>query len=129
MTYLLGGGDQDTLNVTSAIELNDSDILRLEGPFRLLQARQGQSLNLEAFRQEILERFGNVGFVVDVKVWSTNLDKVYLFEVEILRRIEGMFDPDQMVHEVTNDILGLGTGGVLKSDVTPSGLIVPKHKH
>ena len=116
-------------NVTSMVELNDSDILRLEGVFRRLQERQGQSLNLDAFRREMVERFYDVGFRVDVKVWSTNVEGVYSFDIEIQERIEGKFDPDRQVHEVTNDLLGLGTGGVIKSEVTPSGLIVPKHRH
>ena len=120
-------------DVTSLIELNDADILRLEGVFRRLQSRQGERLNIEAFRQEMCERFADVGFEVFVQAHYTNIEGVYAFDITINDRLEGQFDPDQMVHEVTNDLLGLGTGGIIKSDLsgkTASGLWTPgSHNH
>ena len=118
------GGNIDTL-----IELNDSDILRLESVQRILNDRLGARLNLEAFRKEILERFAEVGFKVDVKAWTTQTPGIYAFDIEIQERLAGQFDPDQMVHEAVNDILNLGDGGVIKTD---SGLLVSgdyKHQH
>jgi len=122
---------QDQGGVSSLIDLNDADILRLEGVLRRLNARVGERLPLEAFRKEIIERFGDVGFKVDVKVWTTGREGVYAFDIEIQDRIEGQFDPDQMVFEATRDVLGLGEGGVIK---TGGGVLLPKssahsHKH
>lgn len=122
------------VNVTNNIaDLNDSDILRLEKVFRILESRAGTSRPLEAFRKEIIERFGEAGFKVDVKVWSTNLTGVYQFDIEIQERLEGKFDPDQMVYEATHDVLGLGESGFIKSGVSgksASGLWTPpSHKH
>ncbi len=111
-----------------APDLNDADILRMEGVMKMLKDSQGKVKNLEAFRKEAVERFGEIGFEVDVKVWSTNVEGVYGMEFEILSRLEGQFDPDQMVHEVTNDLLGIDPNpGVIRSS---SGLYVPgSHKH
>ena len=114
-------------NIDSLIELNDSDILRLESVQRILNDRLGARLNLEAFRKEILERFGEIGFKVDVKVWTTQTPGIYAFDIEIQERLEGKFDPDQMVHEAVNDVLNLGESGFIKTD---SGLLLAgEHKH
>jgi len=113
--------------MTSMVELHDSDILRLEGVLRLLNANLGQRRNLEDFRREIVDRFAEAGFRVEVKVWQTATDGMFSFDIEIRERLEGRFDPDRMVHEVTRDILDLGEGGVIK---TGGGVILPgKHTH
>lgn len=111
-------------DLTSMIDLNDSDILKLEKVVLLLNERQGKSLPLDSFRRECVERFEDAGFRVDVKVYETNTVGVYAFDLEIKDRYEGEFDPDKQVHEVTKDILELGTGGVLKTEQTSSGLHV-----
>ncbi len=110
--------------VTSQIELNDQDILRMEPVIKMLNDRKGSPRNLDAFRREAIERFEDVGFRVDVKVYDTNVQGVYAFDIEIQDRYEGKFDPDQMVWEATNDVLDLGTKGVLKTETTSSGLHV-----
>ena len=103
------------MSVGSLIELNDSDILRLEAVVKILNERQGKSLPLDAFRRECIERFAEAGFKVDVKTYETNQPGLYGFEIEIQDRYEGEFDPDQMVYEATNDVLDLGDGGVIKA--------------
>lgn len=113
--------------VSTLIELHDSDILRLEGVLRRLNTRLGTSVPLEGFRKEIIERFGEAGFGVNVRVFETNVQSVYSFEIEICQRLGGAFDPDRMVHEVTNDILGLGEGGVIKTG--PQLWTPGSHKH
>jgi hypothetical protein len=90
------------------LELNDSEILRLEkGPMAYLQRQQGHHRNLESFRRAAIEAFGEEGFQVDVKCYDTNVEGVYTFDVEITGRVPGAgrFDPDRQVHEVVNNIL------------------------
>lgn len=107
--------------VSSLIELNDADVIRIEAVLKTLQEKQRKYVALEKFRQEIIERFGLAGFGVKVSVWDTNAESVYHFDIEIERRLEGQFDPDQMVWEATRDVLNIGEGGVIKT----SGIVTP----
>lgn len=107
--------------VTTLIDLADSEILEVEQVIRQLNAKRKTRMSMEAFRKEAIERFGLAGFGVDVKCWTTNVEGVYLFDIEIQSRQAPPVDPDQMVHEVTNDLLGLGTKGVIST----SGLHIP----
>lgn len=95
-------------------------IIRLEKPFRRLQEKsrsQKSFVDRDAFDREIRESFAEVGVVVDVKWWDTNVPGVYLPEVEPYALLfEPDNDQDRQVHDVTNDILGLGTGGVIEGD-------------
>lgn len=108
--------------VNSFIDLYDSELLGCERVIEILNQRQAKGgTNLEAFRQECIERFHDmVNLKVDVKVYTTNEDGLFWFEIDIVDRLTE-FDPDRQVHEVVNDILELGEGGVIKS---PSGLTV-----
>lgn len=120
-----GPAAQQESELTSTIELNDADILKIEPVLQVLNARgPGQRRDLESFRQEILERFGGIGFKVDVKVFEAETysnEMVYVYKIEIRDRYEGEFDPNQMVAEATADILDLGTKGVIST----SGLWTP----
>lgn len=112
--------------LSSLIELNDSDILRIERAVVAINAKQRKMVNLEAFRKEIVERFGLEGFKVNVKTYTTSQDGLYAFDIEIAERLEGRFDPDKMVYEATNDVLDLGEGGVIST----KGLQLPGgHQH
>lgn len=131
-------------SLTSAIDLMDAEIPHVEEIVNKLNEKQGKGgIDLEAFRKECIERFGQdwkgpdgkdwPGFVINVKVYDTNEENVYWFELEIERRTwepeGGLFDPDRQVHDVTGDALGLGEGGVIK---TEGGLFVPgghNHEH
>ena len=94
------------------VDFLDSEILLLEGVLNKLHASQRKTLNLESFRKEIHERFEEIGFTVDVKVWTTSQEGVFGFTVEPLDRIEKKpFDYDQMSYEVTEDIYRRCTGG------------------
>lgn len=113
------------------IDLYDSEILAAEKVLERLHVKQRTSTNLESFRKEIVERFAEIGLKVDVKVWTTNQDGVFGFEVEITGRTEEIkWDPDRMVHEVRTDILDLlpesEKGKWIKSE---GGLDLPAHKH
>ena len=105
--------------MTDRVELLDSEILDIEkGPLAWAKSRYGKSMNMETFRRNLIDQFGEIGFRVDVKTYETNQPGTYSFDVEIIERLPGNkeFDLDQMVHEVTNDILDLGEGGVIKTD-------------
>lgn len=96
------------LSNSGHVELYDSDLLKMEkGPLRWMKSKQGSSMDLEAFRRGAEEQFGEVGFEVNVKCYDTNQDGMFAFEVDILRRVNRRFtfDYDQMIHEVTSNIL------------------------
>lgn len=112
-------------DVSSMIDLNDSDILALEGVLQKLNEKQGKVLSLEGFRKEAIERFAEAGFRVEVFAYEAEThggQPLVAWKMEIRERLEGKFDPDKMVHETVSDILGLGTGGVIK---TNGGLWTP----
>jgi hypothetical protein len=119
--------------LTSKCEILDSEILKIETILGILNRKVGTSTNMEGFRQEIIDRFARIGFSVDVKTFSTNMPGTYSFDVQINDRIEDQeFDHDQMVHEVTNDILELGEGGVIKTGTAAEAAMIreaSKHKH
>jgi hypothetical protein len=110
----------------SGPEILDSEMLSIEKVLETLRRRaeDGRRLDRGRFDQEIVERFGQIGFKVDVKWWHTNLDEVKMPEIEIIGRTETKaFDHDQMAHEVTSDILELGTGGVIKMGSEDAAMI------
>lgn len=115
-------------DLSSLIELNDSEIEKVEVAVNALIERQWKhGVNLEAFRREAIERVAEVGFKLNVEVWTTNQEGLYAFDLIIVDRLSGEFDPDKQVHEVTNDLLGLNEGGVIK---TKGGLhLLPGGSH
>lgn len=109
------------MDVNSAVELNDSEILTIErGPLAWMQHHQGRDVPLESFRQECQHRFAEAGFAVDVKTFETDQPGLYGFNVEIVGRTHygTPFDPDQQVWEVQHDILELPgkQAGAIKTD-------------
>jgi hypothetical protein len=112
------------------IDLYDHEIIEAEKVLEALNEKRGKATNLEAFRKEIIGRFEEIGLVVDPKVWGTNQDDLYAFDIEIQGRCEPhAFDYDRQVHEVTSDILELldpQDRGVIKSEKPGE---VPKHNH
>lgn len=97
------------------IEVTDSEIIKIEKVINVLNGKQGTYQPLESFKNEIQERFFNIGFMTDVLVYTTNEPGVYSFVININDRVDSEFDPDQMVYEATRDILGLGDGGVIRT--------------
>ena len=112
------------------INLLDSEILEAEKVLKAIGEKSGKSVDLEGFRKEIVGRFQEIGLIVDPKVWSTDADDVFAFDIEITGRTAPKpFDYDRQVWEVTRDILELlppQDRGVLKSGKveTPA-----PHKH
>ena len=121
--------------VTSLVDLNDSEIIVVEHIVALLNESAGHDdstgakrINLEGFNKEIVERFAEgavlkggddvqrrVAFNVKVSWFTTNFEDVYVPRIEIQSRREGSFDPDRQVHEVTHDLLGIEGAGVIKT--------------
>jgi hypothetical protein len=127
------------MSISSSIDLNDSEILRLEkGPLAWARLRQGNSLPIDGFVKSLTEQINECGFTVEVKVFDTEQHGVYAFEAEINGRTAGsLFDPDRQVHEVVNNLLELpgqdkgfipskdGISKLLNRDTDPK----KKHKH
>ena len=101
---------------TSFVDLTDSDMLVLDELKLWLNDESFRPHDYDAFQREIKERFYNAGFRIEVKVYETNYPGVLWFDPEIHERLAGEIDPDQMVYEVTKDILDLGEGGVISTD-------------
>lgn len=102
-------------DVNVNVDLMDSEVLKCERVIAKLNEKSQRWVDMEGFRKEIIERFQEIGLGVAVRVYTTNVDGCFAFDVDIDKRLSGAFDPDQQVHEVTNDLLGLGEGGVIKS--------------
>jgi regulator of RNase E activity RraB len=96
-------------NVDIQVEVNDSDILRIEkGPYAWMRDQQFKRMNLEEFRKAVIEKFAEVGFVADVLTYNTDGGAdVFAFDVVVKERLGGEFDPDRQVHEVVSNILEL----------------------
>lgn len=103
----------------SQIELNDSDILRIEkGPWTYMREKQKTRMEIEDFRRTVIDKFRDIGFEADLLVYSTDVPDVYAFEVVVKKRLGDEFDPDRQVHEVVNNFLELPdqAGGWIKTD-------------
>ena len=115
------------------VDLYDHEVLALEAVLAKLHEKQRSHQNLESFRKEIVERCAEAGFAVYAKIYETNQEGVFAFEVEIRGRTENVeWDPDQQVHEVTEDILDLlpnsEKGQKIKTQKIRPGE-APGHKH
>ena len=101
-------------SVESMIDLYDTDILRIERVVETLKERTANSVDMEGFRLEVIDRFAKIGLVVNVKMYDTNEPGVYIPEIEINGRTEAIeFDRDQQTWEVTHDVLGIDQPGIV----------------
>lgn len=89
------------------IEIHDSEILKVEKVMKKLKERALTPRNYQHWENEAIERFWDIGFRVDIKWWETDVDGMLMPEIEIRERVEKPFDPDQQVHEVVNNVVGL----------------------
>lgn len=121
----------------SGPEILDSEMLEIEKTLEFLKDKTygGRHLDRGQFDAEIVDRFARIGFRVDVKWWHTDVEGVKMPEIEIIGRTDraGAFDHEKMAHEVTSDILGLGQGGVIKTngaeDLMKIKQVEQGHKH
>ena len=95
--------------ISTAIQLNDSEIIKLEkGPMAWAKLRQGSHMDVDGFVKAMVEQIANVGFTCEPKVYDTNQAGAYAFDFEINgRNAVSLFDPDRQVHEVVNNLLEL----------------------
>lgn len=107
------------------IDIYDSEIDKILGVQAKLQERaRDRPRNYNDFEREIKERFEDIGFTVAVNWRNYALHGIVqagsaMPEVEITGRCDPkfVFDPDQQVHEVTSNVLGLpGEEGVIRTD-------------
>ena len=104
------------------INLYDSEVKAIQEVLNSLRDRTYKSHNLHAFEREILERYAEIGFVGNVLWYESNVEGVFVPEVEIVGRCApikgGEFDHDRMRHEVVNNYLGLPSedAGIIKTD-------------
>lgn len=111
-------GRKPEATVDATIELYDSDILAIEGVIAKLNNEDvGRARELEDFVQKTKELFFEIGLRVDVLMWTSNVDGTYVPEITINGRVDAHheFDYDKQVHQVTNDLLELGEGGVIST--------------
>lgn len=101
-------------DLTTNLDLYDSDVLLIEKVLEKLNAKQGQHVQMEDFRREIIGRFEEIGLVVGVSVYSTAdtgglpLEDVYAFDITINDRCERKpFDYDRQRFEIINDVAGI----------------------
>jgi hypothetical protein len=111
------------------IDIYDTEIDKILGVQAKLQQRASEgSRNYNDFEREIKERFEDIGFTVQVVWHSYAIGRVVqqgsaMPEVTITGRTDPkfQFDPDQQVHEVTANVLGIpGEEGVIKTDLGDS---------
>lgn len=121
------------MNVTSHVDLYDTDILAIEkGPLAYMRSKQFERMDLEDFRKTTQERFEQLGFRVNVKCYDTDQSGVYAFDVEILGRTsQKSFDYDRMTHEVVNNVLALPdqAGGWIDTDKALMDMLKKEREH
>jgi hypothetical protein len=112
------GGFAGSDDLTKTMDVHDSEINLIHQVLTILRERAAKSHNYDSFQAEIIDRFARIGFVVDVRWYETNQPGVLMPEINISGRTDDhfVFDRDRQTKEVTNDVLGLGEGGVLKVD-------------
>ena len=116
---------------TSQGDILDSEILQLEAIFEdMLYRYSAKAFNVEEFEREAKERgHSQLGIAITVSwrpVMDTATGKIIEGKrspkIEIAGRVEKKaFDHDRKVHEVTRDILDLGTQGVIASEEATRG--------
>jgi len=106
-----------------AFEPYDSEIIQISQVMDRLDAMRQRPINPEAFYQAGVEMFNEIGIVADILIYEAAdhrgqlIPGTWIPEVVLKSRIDTKhaFDWDRQVHEVTNDILELGTKGVIKT--------------
>jgi len=105
-------------DVTKTLDVHDSEVNEIHRVLDILRRRSTSARNYDDFQREIIERFAEIGFVVDVRWYETDQPGTLIPDINISARTEKnfVFDRDRQSHEVVNDLLGLGEGGVIKVD-------------
>lgn len=116
--------------LTANCEVYDHEIIEIEKVLEALHSRaESGAVEYAAFEIEAKDRFWDIGFVVAVNWYTTNVKGLLMPEIVIKDRTEKKdFDYDQQVREVTDDILDLGDKGVIKTDPSMP-LNLEDHQH
>lgn len=111
------GSSAPQSDLTKTLDIYDSEIESIEGLLKYFQDKAQSPQDYDSFQREIKDRFYAIGFIVDVVWYDTNVKDVIIPEIVIKDRADSgfTFDRDQQVHEVTNNLLGLDEGGVIKT--------------
>lgn len=117
-------------DLTKSINVYDSEVNEIHRVVEALRRRAESPVSYQAWQDEAIARFHDIGFEVDVRWWSTDVEGMLIPEINIKDRVDKNFvwDPDRQVHEVTGDLLDLGEGGVIKSDLSKL-ILPPGHQH
>jgi hypothetical protein len=109
--------------MSDILDLFDSEVKAIMGLVAELNARaRAKSHNYNDFEREIRDRFAKLGFTVDVNWYEYAIGGAKqdgaMPEITVTGRTDDkfQFDPDRQVREVTDDILGTGDAGVIKTD-------------
>jgi len=105
MSQAGGIGDKsDTI-----IDVYDHEILQIEKVMAQIKKKQHRRVNADVFRQEVIGRFEEIGFVVDVMTYiDTEEDGTLGFEIVVRDRCDPKpFDHDKQAEEVVSNLLGL----------------------
>jgi hypothetical protein len=114
---------------TAQGDILDSEILQLEALFESMLTRySAKAFDKEEFEREAKERVHQLGFAITIS-WKAEYDRFargltgrQIPDIQIAGRVaKKAFDHDQKVHEVTRDILELGTQGVIASEEPARG--------
>ena len=119
-------------DLTKSINVYDSEINQIHHILETLRRKAETPRSYQEFQDEVIARFYDIGFVVDVRWYDTNVEGVLMPEINIQDRVDKsfVFDQDQQVHEVVGDLLNLGQGGVIKSSDALSAMAKEHHhKH
>jgi hypothetical protein len=94
------------------IDLYDREIIKAEKVMQALNDQVGKMLNLESFRKEIIERFEEIGLVVETVWHTTDIDGCFMPDIVIKDRCQPLthgFDFEEHQWEVLGDKLGIDT--------------------
>lgn len=110
------------------IDIHDSEIDPIKDVCDSLEGHIGKFDTPERFREEVINRFHEIGFEVHCVFEARIIEgtEVFMPQITIVDRVTE-FDPDRQVHEVVHDVLGTGESGF----ITRGGLIKepPKKVH
>jgi hypothetical protein len=92
------------------INLYDREVIAAEKVMQVLNAKVGSQMPMESFRREIIERFEEIGLIVDTFWHTTNVPGCFAPDIIIRDRCEPLrhgFDFDEHQWEVLGDKLGI----------------------
>jgi len=126
--------------MTDVLDVLDSEVDAIGKVLAALKDRAAaKSQNYESFEREIRDRFAQIGFTVDVSWYRYGIEGrpgavegSAMPEITITGRTDPghVFDHDRMVHEVTNNLLGIpGQEGIIRTNKDSCKELIAGHAH